>query len=52
MYKKYRDGEISRKLSILEKSISDKSVKFQKIFTGAISLILGGVAKVRTPWIF
>jgi len=33
VYKKFRDNKISRKLSIL--------------FTGAISLILGGVAKVR-----
>jgi len=48
VYKKFRDNEISRKLSILGKNVSDNSRRiFKDLFTGAISLILGGVAKVR-----
>jgi len=55
VYKKYRGGEISRKLSISEKNVSDKSYRISKdLFTGAMSLTLGGVAKVRarSPRIF
>jgi len=55
VYKKYRDGEISRKLSISEKNVSDKSCRISKdLFTGAMSLTLDGVAKVRarSPRIF
>jgi len=36
MYKKYRDGEVFRKLSILGKSVSEKSWRISKdLFTGA-----------------
>src|SRR5215467_5678763 len=46
---KYRNSKISRKLSILEKSVSDKSCRVSKdLFTDLINLTLGGVAKVRS----
>jgi len=36
MYKKYQNGEISRKLSILGKSVSDKKCRFKQIYLLAL----------------
>jgi len=47
VYKKY--GEMSQKLNILRRSVSDKSCKISEdLFTNTISLTLDGIAKVRS----
>jgi len=48
MLEKSRNGQISRKRNVSEKNISNQSYRISKdLFIGAMSLILGGVAKVR-----
>jgi len=47
--KKFRTGEISRKLSISEKNVSYKSCRISNdLFTDLFSLILGDVIKVKS----
>jgi len=49
------NGQISRKRNVSEKNVSNQSCRISKdLFTGAMSLTLGGVAKVRArvPRIF
>jgi len=56
-YQKYRNGWISRKQSIFEKNVSNKTCRVWKdLFTNCIRLILSGVVKVtvnffnKTPY--
>jgi len=49
VYKKYRDGEIFQKLSVLRKSVLDKNYRISKdLFTGAISLTLASPRSDRS----